>query len=162
MRAAGFASALSSGTACSLSAEWPQLPLYHDCNAGVKSFSVFSRLLVWWSQPPGGPAVRNAWCANRRNRCVSRAPQEDEVLPKVTQRFKKINWLKAGILSADKLLTVSPNYASEIASNAARGVELDDVIRASGGIEGACHDGWLCTAFPALARQLSLARMPHA
>ena len=26
--------------------------------------------------------------------------------------FKKLNWLKAGILACDKLLTVSPNYAT--------------------------------------------------
>jgi hypothetical protein len=26
--------------------------------------------------------------------------------------FKKVNWLKAGILACDKLLTVSPNYAT--------------------------------------------------
>ena len=45
------------------------------------------------------------------------------------QRFEKINWLKAGFLSADKLLTVSPNYADEIASDPEKGVELDDVIR---------------------------------
>lgn len=34
----------------------------------------------------------------------------------VGQRFKKVNWLRAGILSADKVLTVSPNYAMEISS----------------------------------------------
>ena len=34
----------------------------------------------------------------------------------------KINWLKAGILSADKVLTVSPNYASEIGRDASSGV----------------------------------------
>ncbi len=32
------------------------------------------------------------------------------------QRFKKLNWLRAGIMAADKLLTVSPNYATEISS----------------------------------------------
>jgi granule-bound starch synthase len=43
--------------------------------------------------------------------------------------YKKINWLRAGILSADKILTVSPNYAAEIAANPQLGVELDDVLR---------------------------------
>lgn len=37
--------------------------------------------------------------------------------------------LQAGILSADKVLTVSPNYASEISANAEKGVELDKYIR---------------------------------
>lgn len=37
--------------------------------------------------------------------------------------------LQAGILACDKLLTVSPNYATEISSNAALGVELDTFIR---------------------------------
>lgn len=39
-------------------------------------------------------------------------------------------------MSADKLVTVSPNYATEVSSSAAMGVELDKVIRAAGGIEG--------------------------
>lgn len=43
--------------------------------------------------------------------------------------YKKINWLRAGILSADKVMTVSPNYAEEIAKNPQLGVELDDVLR---------------------------------
>lgn len=49
--------------------------------------------------------------------------------------FKKINWLKAGILACDKLLTVSPNYATEIASGPQLGVELDNVVKAKG-VEG--------------------------
>ena len=36
---------------------------------------------------------------------------------------------QAGFMTADKLLTVSPHYAKEIASNVAKGVELDNVIR---------------------------------
>ena len=43
--------------------------------------------------------------------------------------YKKINWLRAGILSCDKLLTVSPNYATEISANPQGGAELDHVIR---------------------------------
>lgn len=52
------------------------------------------------------------------------------------KKFRKANWLKAGILSCDKLLTVSPNYASEISSSPGLGVELDDVIRSKGNLEG--------------------------
>jgi glycogen synthase len=37
--------------------------------------------------------------------------------------------LQAGILAADKVLTVSPNYAAEISSGPDKGVELDSVIR---------------------------------
>jgi len=41
----------------------------------------------------------------------------------------KVNWMKAGILASDQVVTVSPNYASEISSSPAKGVELDSVIR---------------------------------
>lgn len=44
-------------------------------------------------------------------------------------QFKKLNWLKAGILASDRVLTVSPNYAQEISSDASGGVELDTYIR---------------------------------
>lgn len=47
----------------------------------------------------------------------------------------KVNWMKAGFLTSDRNLTVSPNYATEIASSPANGVELDSVIRKTG-IEG--------------------------
>jgi len=49
--------------------------------------------------------------------------------------FAKVNWMKAGILSADKVLTVSPNYASEITSGAEKGVELHEFLSAAG-VEG--------------------------
>ncbi len=45
------------------------------------------------------------------------------------RKYKKVNWMKAAFLSADKLLTVSPTYATEIAANESQGVELDGVIR---------------------------------
>ncbi len=51
------------------------------------------------------------------------------------QRFPKLNWLAAGVDACDKLLTVSPNYALEIQSGPALGVELDGRIRAKG-VEG--------------------------
>jgi granule-bound starch synthase len=56
-------------------------------------------------------------------------------LPAAGKKFAKINWLKAGCLAADAVLTVSPNYAKEICSGPAGGVELDGVFR-SVGVEG--------------------------
>lgn len=51
-------------------------------------------------------------------------------------KFPKINWMKAGFLTADRLLTVSPNYAREVSSGPDKGVEMDHIIRQVGGIEG--------------------------
>jgi len=51
------------------------------------------------------------------------------VLGEKGRKYKKVNWMKAAFLSADKLLTVSPTYATEIAANESQGVELDGVIR---------------------------------
>lgn len=45
------------------------------------------------------------------------------------KRYKKLNWLKAGILTADKIVTVSPNYATEIMADVAGGVELDKYMK---------------------------------
>ncbi|PON97213.1 Glycogen synthase [Trema orientale] len=45
---------------------------------------------------------------------------------------RKINWMKAGILESDKVLTVSPYYALELVSSVEKGVELDDIIRKTG------------------------------
>ncbi|KAL6126374.1 hypothetical protein ACLB2K_074425 [Fragaria x ananassa] len=42
---------------------------------------------------------------------------------------RKINWMKAGILESDVVLTVSPYYAKEVASSVDKGVELDNIIR---------------------------------
>ena len=54
-------------------------------------------------------------------------------------KFDKLNWLQAGILTCDKVLTVSPNYAYEICRDVEMGVELDDKLRAVGGVEGYSH-----------------------
>lgn len=45
---------------------------------------------------------------------------------------RKINWMKAGILESDRLVTVSPYYAQELISGPAKGVECDTYIRAVG------------------------------
>lgn len=63
-------------------------------------------------------------------------PEDDTPVLGNGKRFPKINWLQAGFRAADKILTVSPNYAEEIARNESMGVELDDVIREAGGVEG--------------------------
>ncbi|KAE8725342.1 Granule-bound starch synthase 1 [Hibiscus syriacus] len=45
---------------------------------------------------------------------------------------RKINWMKAGILESDRVLTVSPYYAQELVSGEDKGVELDVIIRKTG------------------------------
>lgn len=41
----------------------------------------------------------------------------------------KINWMKAGIIESDLVLTVSPHYVKELTSGPDKGVELDGVLR---------------------------------
>lgn len=45
---------------------------------------------------------------------------------------RKINWMKAGILESDRVITVSPYYAWELISGVEKGVELDNIIRKTG------------------------------
>ncbi|XP_010048541.3 granule-bound starch synthase 1, chloroplastic/amyloplastic-like [Eucalyptus grandis] len=45
---------------------------------------------------------------------------------------RKINWMKAGILESDRVVTVSPYYAEELISGVEKGVELDNIIRMIG------------------------------
>ncbi|KAI5063806.1 hypothetical protein GOP47_0020476 [Adiantum capillus-veneris] len=47
----------------------------------------------------------------------------------------KINWMKAGMLESDIVITVSPNYALEILSGPDRGVELHTIGKKTG-LEG--------------------------
>eukprot|EP01025_Chloroclados_australasicus_P048520 TRINITY_DN54_c8_g1_i3.p1 TRINITY_DN54_c8_g1~~TRINITY_DN54_c8_g1_i3.p1 ORF type:complete len:648 (+),score=104.64 TRINITY_DN54_c8_g1_i3:27-1970(+) len=63
------------------------------------------------------------------------ADENEKTLEDPGKTYEKINWMKAGFLTADKILTVSPNYAEEVQLDEATGVELDGVIR-SRGIEG--------------------------
>lgn len=42
---------------------------------------------------------------------------------------RKINWMKAGIIESDRVLTVSPYYAQELVSGIDKGVELDNILR---------------------------------
>lgn len=70
------------------------------------------------------------------------------------QRYAKLNWLRAGITACDKMLTVSPNYATEITSGPQLGVELDSVIRAKG-VEGIVNGMDVADWNPALDKFLS-------
>ncbi|XP_012078417.1 granule-bound starch synthase 1, chloroplastic/amyloplastic isoform X2 [Jatropha curcas] len=45
---------------------------------------------------------------------------------------RKINWMKAGILESDRIVTVSPHYAEELVSGIEKGVELDNILRMTG------------------------------
>lgn len=51
--------------------------------------------------------------------------------PEGVEFYGKVNWLKAGLLFADRITTVSPSYAKEIATPEG-GAGLDGVIRARG------------------------------
>ncbi|MED6211005.1 hypothetical protein PIB30_069543 [Stylosanthes scabra] len=58
---------------------------------------------------------------------------------------RKINWMKAGILESDRVVTVSPYYAQELVSGEDRGVELDTIIRSvgiTGIVNGMDHREW--------------------
>jgi granule-bound starch synthase len=44
-------------------------------------------------------------------------------------RGRKINWMKAGIMESDRVVTVSPHYAEELVSGIEKGVELDAILR---------------------------------
>ncbi|CAH2035040.1 unnamed protein product [Thlaspi arvense] len=58
---------------------------------------------------------------------------------------RKINWMKAAILEADRVLTVSPYYAQELVSGIDRGVELHSYLRTkavSGIINGMDVQEW--------------------
>lgn len=70
------------------------------------------------------------------------------------QRFAKINWLRAGITACDQLVTVSPNYAVEITSGPALGVELNDIIKEKG-VEGIVNGMDVAEWNPALDTQLA-------
>merc|ERR1739848_320303 len=75
------------------------------------------------------------------NKVFSEITPADEVenakeVSELGKMYPKLNWLQAGFMSADKNITVSPNYAKEVVANAEKGVELDKVIAESGGIEG--------------------------
>ena len=52
------------------------------------------------------------------------------------KKFKKDNWMKAAFINSDRNITVSMNYAKEISGSASKGVEMNTIINATGGIEG--------------------------
>ena len=67
--------------------------------------------------------------------CLNRTPISPSSAKPLISSLPQVNWLKAGILSADKVLTVSPNYATEIMSGEDKGVELHEFLAAKG-VEG--------------------------
>jgi len=56
-------------------------------------------------------------------------------------KFEKINWLKAGVLASDRVVTVSPTYARELTAGPDKGVELEGVF-ASLPSERGTRVGW--------------------
>lgn len=64
------------------------------------------------------------------------SPAEDQEGALAMGKYNKINFMRAAFLSSDKNVTVSPNYATELVADGEYGVELSDVIKQSGGIEG--------------------------
>ena len=67
-----------------------------------------------------------------------RMPKKDGVVDVTPagKKFRKDNWMKAAFINSDRNITVSMNYAKEIAGSASKGVELNTIINATGGIEG--------------------------
>ena len=66
-----------------------------------------------------------------------RSPKKDgEIDSSPKGKFKKDNWMKAAFINSDRNITVSMNYAKEISGSASKGVELNTIINATGGIEG--------------------------
>ena len=67
-----------------------------------------------------------------------RSPKKDGQVDSTPlgKKFQKDNWMKAAFINSDRNITVSMNYAKEIAGSASKGVELNTIINATGGIEG--------------------------
>ncbi|KAH7619294.1 putative Granule-bound starch synthase 1, chloroplastic/amyloplastic [Nannochloris sp. 'desiccata'] len=86
--------------------------------------------------------------------CPADAEGRSPVIAAPGQRFAKLNWLRAGITACDKLLTVSPHYATEIASGPQLGVELDTLIK-SKGVEGIVNGMDVADWNPALDKFLA-------
>ncbi|KAL8138910.1 LOW QUALITY PROTEIN: hypothetical protein V2J09_004911 [Rumex salicifolius] len=55
---------------------------------------------------------------------------------------RKINWMKAGILESHQVVTVSPHYAKELVSGEDKGVELDQILRLTGIVNGMDVQEW--------------------
>jgi Starch synthase catalytic domain len=85
-------------------------------------------------------------------------PKDDDGMESdIVGKHNKVNWMRAGFLASDRNVTVSPNYAREVASGPDRGVELDDVIRQTG-IEGIVNGVALLPSF-AHRKFMSFARL---
>lgn len=85
---------------------------------------------------------------------ISPADENSTSLAAPGQRFAKINWLRAGISACDRLVTVSPNYAVEITSGPALGVELHGIIKEKG-VSGIVNGMDVAEWNPALDSQLA-------
>lgn len=71
---------------------------------------------------------------NQTSLCTCQDIQDSPFVSRYEKPVKgrKINWMKAGILESNRVLTVSPYYAQELVSGIDRGVELDNIIRKTG------------------------------
>lgn len=74
-------------------------------------------------------------------------PSSLAVFPGLLEFHGRVNLLKAGILSADRVTTVSPTYAEETRSGAEFGCGLQEVLAARGGhytgiLNGGDYDTW--------------------
>jgi granule-bound starch synthase len=87
-----------------------------------------------------------------------RTPQAEEGDSKADIKGKhdKVNWMRAGFLTSDKNLTVSPNYATEVSSSPQKGVELNDILLQTG-IEGIVNGACPRFARAEASQQISLA-----
>ncbi len=75
--------------------------------------------------------------------------------PGVMEFYGELNFMKAGILHADRVTTVSPTYAREVVTDPVYGCDLGDVLldlgdRFTGIINGMDRDGWNPATDPAL------------
>ncbi|CCQ52272.1 glycogen/starch synthase [Crocosphaera watsonii] len=61
-------------------------------------------------------------------------PLDEKTTKPITapEPMQMLNWLKAGFLNCDQALTVSPNFAKEVTSDPAGGVELDAIAKSVG------------------------------
>lgn len=141
----------------------PQLVHLHDWQTGlVPLFIQHQKLTEGWTNPPrtcltihnlAYQGVFASWEYPMTN-----LPWE-YFTPALAEFYGGFNCLKAGIVSADQLTTVSPRYAREITTNTF-GEGLDDLLRARqdrlvGILNGVDYDEWNTDKNPALKHPYS-------